>query len=358
MHCEREELWFRDNLKLTTPITTFPTVAGLARAEWRVQVNKVIIVQGSASFCRKMVEGLSKLGINEETKIIVTSNEKCRKLKLCFRFLRLSHSKLGGATDTITSIGYTKACCVSKDPTFMQGIPSTVMDHICPMKTGHDFDPLLSNNATGDGTTQFLDVSVIHPIRAIAVGSFLTLSVFSQTNWVTRNLSNAEILSVMDSPVQITKQVNKEDLDIHLSEKVETLEHMIPIKVLQEATRLLFDWEVPVERPHITPVYDVNHLGLTLEGLENIYDEIDQAQVAKNDNAIPDTTLWDEAVLKPVGALAKEIEFIIGGRNHSQEVKALELIRTRQSYQYKKNVRPSFANYMKFTYSPLVFDKS
>ena len=61
MHCEREELWFSDNLKLTTPITTFPTVAGLARAEWRVQVNKVIIVQGSASFCRKMVEGLSKL---------------------------------------------------------------------------------------------------------------------------------------------------------------------------------------------------------------------------------------------------------------------------------------------------------
>ena len=94
------------------------------------------------------------------------------------------------------------------------------------------------------------------------------------------------------------------------------------------------------------------------EPLGNIYDEIDQAQVAKNDNAIPDTTLWDEAVLKPVGALAKEIEFIIGGRNHSQEVKALELIRTRQSYQYKKNVRPSFANYMKFTYSPLVFDKS
>ena len=70
----------------------------------------------------------------------------------------------------------------------MKGIPSTVMDHICPMKIGHDFDPLISDNATGDGMTKFLDVSVIHPIRAIAVGSFLTPSLFSHTNWVTRNL--------------------------------------------------------------------------------------------------------------------------------------------------------------------------
>ena len=36
----------------------------------------------------------------------------------------------------------------------------------------------------------------------------------------------------MDSPVQITKQVNKEDLNIHLSEIVDTIEQMVPIKVL------------------------------------------------------------------------------------------------------------------------------
>ena len=73
------------------------------------------------------------------------------------------------------------------------------------------------------------------------MGSFLAPSLFSHTKWVTRNLSNAEILSVMDSPVQITKRVNKEELEIHRSEIVDTLEHMVPMKVLQEANSLLFD---------------------------------------------------------------------------------------------------------------------
>ena len=86
LHCEREELWYRYNLNVATPLTVFPTVTGLAKAEWRHQANKAIVVQGSPSFCRKMVDGLSSIGINEETKIIVTSNEKCRNLNLVLGF--------------------------------------------------------------------------------------------------------------------------------------------------------------------------------------------------------------------------------------------------------------------------------
>ena len=110
MYCKCEEAWYRSNLELKTPLDVYPTVAGLAKGDWLQQPNKVVIVQGSASFCKKMVDGLASIGITEQTKLIVTSNEKCRKLKLSFKFLRLSHSKLGGATDTITSIGFTKAC--------------------------------------------------------------------------------------------------------------------------------------------------------------------------------------------------------------------------------------------------------
>ena len=57
-------------------------MVGLARANWVDEVNKVIVVQGSAAFCKKMIGGLTSLGINDQTEIIVTSNEKCRNLRL------------------------------------------------------------------------------------------------------------------------------------------------------------------------------------------------------------------------------------------------------------------------------------
>ena len=148
LHCEREELWYRDNLDVSTPLSLFITVAGIAKAEWINQENKIVIIQGSAPFCRKMVGGLSSIGVTEETKIIVTSNEKCRNLKLSFKFLRLSHSKLGGATNTITSVDFSKACGVVGTSSFAKGIPATVMDHICPMEIGHTFDPLSDTNPT------------------------------------------------------------------------------------------------------------------------------------------------------------------------------------------------------------------
>ena len=61
LYCEREEWWYRANLDLVTPLSLSPTVAGLAKADWVKQSNKIIIVQGSASFCRKMTKGLSSI---------------------------------------------------------------------------------------------------------------------------------------------------------------------------------------------------------------------------------------------------------------------------------------------------------
>ena len=357
LHCEREKFWYRSNLDLATPLSLFVTVAGIAKAEWINQPNKVVIIQGSAPFCRKIVCGLASIGITEETKIIVTSNEKCRNLKLSFKFLRLSHSNLGGATNTITSIGFSKACEVAENPSFSKGIPATVMDHICPMGTGHTVDPSHDFVSDTEGNTKLLDVAAIHPIRAIASESFVTPSLFSHTNWVTRILSNSEILSILDSPVQITKRLKKEDLDIHMSEIVDTLEHVAPVKVLQEATRILFNWDPPVERAHTIPVYDVNRLGMELEGLEDIYYEINQSQVAKNDDAAANTDLWDEAALTPPCDLGDEIEFILRGKDRIQKVQALDYLRSKQLKRYRTNVRRSFTKYMKTKYSPNAFQK-
>ena len=277
MYCESEERWYRNNLELKTPLSMCLTVAGLAKGMWIKEVNKVVLVQGSSAFCKKMVNGLSSIGITQQTKLIVTSNEKCRNLKLSFKFLRLSHSKLGGATNTITSIGFTKACNISNETTFVSGIPATVLDHICPMTTGTIYDPLIDHTTTRGDVTKFLNGKAIYPIRAIATGTFIVPAIFSNTNWVSRKLSNAEILSIMDFPVQLNKRVNENDLDIQLSEIIDILELVIPVKTLQEATRLLFDWDVPIERPHEIPLYDINRLGFKIDGLDQIYEEINQS---------------------------------------------------------------------------------
>ena len=356
LYCAKEEVWYRHNQKFKTPLILCPTVAGMAKAGWVEEENKVLLVQGSASFCKKMIDGLTSLGINDQTKIIVTSNEKCRNLKLSFKFLRFSHSRLGGATEIVTSVGFSKACEIDKDVSFTKGIPSTVMDHVCPMEIGEKYEPIKTHTTISEGDTKLLEGNARYPIKAIVTGTFVTPSIFSHSRWVTRKLSNAEILSILDSPVQLSKRVNEEKLDIHLSEIPDKLDLVAPLKILQEATRIFFNWRAPVERPHAVPIYDVNRLGLKLVGLEHIYQEIDQALVAKNDNATSNTSLWDEAALTPPSNWNEEIDFILKGREDIHTVKVLDTLRTVQAKRYKKNIRNSFVNFMKTKYSSCVFN--
>ena len=268
LYNEREPKWFRNKLDLITPLSLFPTVAGIANASWKLEPEKIVIVQGSARFCRKIVEGLVSIGVNDSTRIIITSNDKCRNLKLSFKFLCLDHHRLGGASETISSIGFSKACGIQDKMVFSKGIPSAVLDHICPLQSGAVFDPIHDANVTG--ATRFLSGDCARPIKVMLESEFILPSLFSKTNWVHRYLSDSELLSILDVPVQVTKWIDEKD-KINLRDQGELLNKVVPLKVLQEVTRILFGWAPPIERSHIIPIYDVNRLGLKLEGLEFIY---------------------------------------------------------------------------------------
>ena len=110
-----------------------------------------------------------------------------------------------------------------------------------------------------------------------------------------------------------------------MSEIVDTLVHVAPMKVLQEASRIFFNLEAPIERPHSIPLYNINRLGLKLDGLEHIYDEINQSQVARNDNAAANTKLWDDAALKIPFNCDDEIDFILRGKTMIMTSKLLIL---------------------------------
>ena len=157
----------------------------------------------------------------------------------------------------------------------------------------------------------------------------------------------------MDSPVQITKAVNKNDISTRLRLSKELAQNLIPLKTtIQEASRILFGFEVPKEERHVIPIYDVARLGPEVAGLENIYSEIDQAKVAKSDDTKADTSLWDDNVLSCTDIdLPEDFDLLLVNTDHrrlkSEQTTLLSFLRSSSQKRYKKNVRESFNKYMK-----------
>ena len=66
LYYEKESLWYRNYLDMMTPLQVFPTVAGLAKGTWLKEKNKIILVQGSTQFCKKIISGLESLGLSTD----------------------------------------------------------------------------------------------------------------------------------------------------------------------------------------------------------------------------------------------------------------------------------------------------
>ena len=166
-----------------------------------------------------------------------------------------------------------------------RGIASSVVDHICPVESGKPIEQL---------SREARPAKCLATLPDLVHDEFIVPSLFSKTHWVKRLLTNAEILSTLDSPVQITKSVNDKRLDTNFSQNKFMVQNLIPLKTIQEASRILFGFSISREERHIIPIYDINRLATEAVGMQDIYFEIDQAKVAKADDSKIDTTLWDE----------------------------------------------------------------
>ena len=346
LYCEKEVDWCRSHLDIMTPLQVFKTVAGLGRGSWLNEPNKIMLIQGSTRFCSKMVSGLKSLELTTEDKIIVTCNGTPRKLKLSFIFLRLSHASFGGCTETKTSVGFSKGCGVDRNVEISEGIPSSVADHVCPVESGTSVDPLSNRE---------LSSKCITTMRNIVNNEFIVPSLFSKTHWVKRRLTSAEILSTLDSPVQITKAVNDKKLDIKLDQNDEVVQTLIPLKTIQETSRILFGFSIPKEERHVIPLYDVYRLAPEILGLHDIYSEIDQAMVARADDSAIDTSLWDDQAAHYSGTdFPDDFDFkvVISDPKHLKGDKEVlfSALRTISHHRYRKNTRESFNRYMKSTH--------
>ena len=224
-------------------------------------------------------------------------------------------------------------------------------DHICPVESGIPVDPSSSGALSSKGITT---------MRNVVNHEFIVPSLFSKTHWVRRRLTNAEILSTLDSPVQITKAINDKKVDIKCFQKEEVVKTLIPLKTIQEATRILFGFSIPKEEKHVIPIYDVNRLAPEVLGLQDIYSEIDQAKAARADDSTIDTSLWDDQAAHYSGSkFPEDFNFKVINTDHRHlkgDKEALfSALRTISHHRYRKNTRKSFNRYMKTTHGHEVF---
>ena len=163
-----------------------------------------------------------------------------------------------------------KGCSIPTSIDFTKVLPTTIRDHICPAENGTDVEPT---------SEEAVPSNCISSPSQIATQEFIVLSLFSTPHWVKRLLSNAEILSIMDSPVQVTMAVNEDSYMVGQSDNEEALVSLVtPLKTIQEATRILFGFQIHKEERY---VYDSARLGPLIPGLLDVYAEIDQANVEK-----------------------------------------------------------------------------
>ena len=218
----------------------------------------------------------------------------------------------------------------AKYPDFAKRIECGIKEHTYPVLAGrtcaaplfpgmktHQDDTLLSSD------TQHLLTDVV------TKQEFAVPSIFSTTGWVRRTLSPPEILSAIDTPGEIIKAIDRKSSLLEGAELEEVIPLAVPLKTLQEITRILFNFEKQVERKHIIPIYDIMRLGPEVSGIPHIYDEIDQTKVAKNDDATYDATMWNEAVLEKPSTLegVDDIVFkIVGYDKKSLEAEKAELV--------------------------------
>ena len=359
LYCEKELDWYRKNLELLTPISVFPTVAGIAKAPWiKERHNTVLLVQGSSSFCKKMIKGLVTLGITESSKIVVTTNQRCSGLPLKFRFVRLNHSTIGGASATMTSIGFSSGCGIPDKIDFAKGIECGTKEHTYPILPGRTCAAPIVHGMSTHQDENLLSSDSLHTLKDVVKEEFAVPSVFSKTGWVRRHLTSPEIMSVLDTPGEIIKAIDREKTIMGGRKLEDVIPLAIPVKTLQEITRILFRFDKPTEKEHFIPIYDVMRLAPEISGIPHIYDEIDQTKVAKNDDASYDATLWNEAVFEKPTSLKEidEILFKIVGHDkrdieaEKAELLILETFRKAEKKQYKKNVTSSFKRYMSTKY--------
>jgi hypothetical protein len=349
LFCEGELEGFRENLDLKTPVRIHRILAGSKTGRWWKEEKRIVMVQGSASFVTKILHALVSIGITKQDQIIVAANKKIRKSPISLHFKRIFHGNIGGVTSSTSFLGF------SENFPLAHQHPSNATSSFLIKRRLQGLLNVTSHAAEHPKCLHQLvcDATKLVSLVDLVEARFLVTCLYNSAGTGYRALSIKEILSAMDFPKAVV-EASPKWLDLQDRVKMMKLTDLVPLKVLQGASSML---EVKHELPQVVS-NEPSRLSLaaTVPKMDLIYKDISQAKAAKNDDALADVQVWNDAVMTPSSIWTSDWSFV-GRKDMSRDVEImLSELRLAQSNRFKRNVETSFTRYITEKHGRAVFE--
>ena len=353
--CEKEELWFREALELRTEVRRVGTLAGMRNGRWFKEERRLVLVQGTSEFCRKVLLGLKEWGICDKDMVGVVLPNQLRNLPLAMNFIKLPHSHLGGVTTTPLSIGLSKTWkdIEVKKPT--AELKRKIEDIASVTEGG-----LERNKPDAD------EIPSQEPKTSeLCSKSFVLRSVFKKSGWVTRLLTPVEIAIALDFPVGCVSRLK--DHPEFQKNHVEWTK-VPPVKAIQWAGHLVTGSSRKIkvngksvleeESPENEKIQisSQRKKGLNYSDQE-IYSRIEQTKAVKNDDALTDFDIWNRKASETTKITESEDWLFVQKTPKTPtevdptKIDFMNQLRTLSLKRYRKNIAKSFTKYLREKYS-------
>ena len=259
-----------------------PTVVGVRGGAWSTGKSPVVLIQGSAKFCQKMVASLVSIGATPSSKIIIASSQNIRNLALPFRFERMHHDKLGGVSNAECHVGFAKGITLARQKSRISDTPRVLVDNLKVTTDGAYIAPPNEDHSNFEEDVK--SPFEYHSQLDLFMDTFAAPCVHSLSHWVKRELIGEEFLTSMDIPAMAIKHAK--DVGVIANGTYGNgLLASPPLKILQEADDMLFgtrDLQASSAPSETNTDYILQS---EIPDFEDIYQEINQARAARNDDA-------------------------------------------------------------------------
>ena len=210
--CVKEQEGYLEGLGLVSKVTRVRSTLGMKGKDWSKEERPIILVQGSALFGKKILEGMKAWGFTSENRIAIVVTDRIRTLPLRLKIGKFIHTDFGGVSKSKFSLGLSEGWLLNEK--FQAAALPNIVRRITRLanvtEPGKAFKPTSQTHAE--------EIHDYTPsLKQVVDDKFVLPNVICGTKWVQRKLTREEIATAMDFPVGVVKGLSK-----HIKEKSNT----------------------------------------------------------------------------------------------------------------------------------------
>ena len=177
---------------------------GMKEKSWRREDQPIVLIQGSLTFGKSILEGLKAWGLSINDRIAMVVTNRVRNLPLRLKIRKFIHTDFGGVSTSTISLGLSEGWKLNEN--FQGTIVPNIVRRITRLanvtELGKPFTPTSQN--------QIDELHDYKPTLQQLVDRKFTLpNVICGSKWVQRKLTVNEIATAMDFPVGVVKGLTK-----------------------------------------------------------------------------------------------------------------------------------------------------